>query len=72
MLGLNSAISVCRPPNFFPRGWGGGPPTFGAEGDTKIFTKIFENLKIFEKFFLKNAIKMIFGDLLKKIFFELF
>ena len=32
------------------------------------FTKIFENLKNFEKFLLKNAIKMIFGDLLKKFF----
>ena len=54
MLGLNSAISVCRPPNFFLEG--------------ARFTKIFENLKIFEKFLLINAIKMIFGDLLKKLF----
>ena len=76
MLGLSSAISVCRPPISFREG-GGGPPTFGGRRPPKSglsraegarFTKIFENLNIFEKSLLKNAIKMIFGDPLKKFF----
>ena len=34
----------------------------------KWFTKNFDNLKIFEKLWLKNAIKMNLGDLLQKFF----
>ena len=50
-------------------------PTFGGPKAPKSvvpraegarFTKNFENLKNFEKFLLKNAIKLILGDFLKK------
>ena len=62
-------------PKFFSARVGGGPRVVSgglprAEGAR--FTKIFENLKNFEKFLLKNAIKMIFGDLLKKNFLTFF
>ena len=56
-------------------GGGGGPPAPKSglpRAEGARFTKIFENLKIFEKFLLKNAIKMIFGDLLKKFFLNFF
>ena len=74
---LFSAIFRCRLPNFFPRGWGGGCSHFWGPKAPKIvvpraegarFTKSFENLKNFEKILLKNAIKLILGDFLRKFF----
>ena len=51
VLGWSSAISGSRPPNFFCDG--GGSHFWGP--------KNFENLKFFEKLWLKNAIKMNLG-----------
>ena len=70
VLGWSSAISGSRPPNFFCEV---GGPTFGGRRPSKVGIRVakaravyekLENLKIFEKFRLENAIKMDFGDLL--------
>ena len=53
VLGWSSTISGSRPPNFFLEA--------GKAGGAR-FTKNFDNLKIFEKLRLKNAIKMNLGD----------
>ena len=55
-------------------------PLLGAEGpksgltraDGARFTKNFENLEMFEKLWLENAITMNMGDLLNKISLNFF
>ena len=74
VLGWSSAISGSRLPNFFPRGWGShfwerkAPKSYLQRAGGARFTKNFTNLKDFENFRLKNAIRLNLGDLLNKIF----
>ena len=68
------------PPLFSPLvvvvGGGGGVPLAPKSGLPRAegtrFTKNFENLKVFEKLWLKNATKMNLGDLLNKFSLNFF
>ena len=80
-LGWSLAISGSRPPNFFPWEWGWGSSNFwgpkapksgSPRGEGARLTKNFEYFEIFEKKWLKNAIKMNFWDLLNKNFLNFF
>ena len=66
-------FSVSSPNFFSARVWGGVLPLLGAEGPQKCCSArrrraVYEKFRRFEKFLLKNAIKMILGDFLQKIF----
>ena len=52
--------------------WPKAPKSVVPRAEGARFTKNFENLKNFEKFLLKNAIKLILRDFLKKKFLNFF